>query len=154
MLFIASAYGGGARVLELGRSGAKTTVRELWHNPRIQLHFGSAIRVGDFVYLSSGHSGPAFMTAVEIKTGRIAWQTRDFAKAQLLYADGKLIVLDEDGVLALARATPERFQVLSRVSLQKRLSWTPPTLVGARLYVRDRATISALDLGAGAPKKK
>src|SRR5439155_2937164 len=68
LLFIASAYGGGARVLELGRSGAKTTVRELWHNPRIQLHFGSAIRVGDFVYLSSGHSGPAFMTAVEIKT--------------------------------------------------------------------------------------
>ena len=103
---------------------------------------------------AGGHSGPAFMTAVEIKTGRIAWQTRDFAKAQLLYADGKLIVLDEDGVLALARATPERFQVLSRVSLQKRLSWTPPTLVGARLYVRDRATISALDLGAGAPKKK
>jgi hypothetical protein len=40
------------------------------------------------------------------------------------------------------------------VPLQKRLSWTPPTLVGTRLYVRDRATISALDLAADAPKKK
>lgn len=97
------------------------------------------------------------MTAVELKTGRIGWQTRDFAKAQLLYADGKLIILDEDGELGIARATPERFQVLSRASLLKRISWTPPTLVGTRLYVRDRGNATALDLGPpppGAPPSK
>jgi len=27
------------------------------------------------------------------------------------------------------------------------LSWTPPTLVGTRLYLRDRRTMMALDLG-------
>jgi outer membrane protein assembly factor BamB len=152
LLFVSSAYSTGARVLQLSRNGNKTTARELWHNPRVQLHFGTAIRVGDYIYLSSAHSGPAFMTAVELKTGRIAWQTRDFAKAQLLYADGKLIILDEDGNFGIARATPESFQVLSRVSLMKRISWTPPTLVGTRLYVRDRATIMSLDLGASQPK--
>jgi outer membrane protein assembly factor BamB len=151
LLFVSSAYSGGARLLHLARSGGQTTVSERWHNPRLQLHFGTAIRVGDYIYLSSGHSGPGFMSAVEIASGRIAWQTRDFAKAQLLYADGKLIVLDEEGTLGLARATPERFQVLARVPLQKRLSWTPPTLVGTRLYVRDRATISALELGEKPP---
>ena len=41
--------------------------------------------------------GPSFLTAVDIKTGKIAWQDRSFGRAQLLYADGKLIVLDEDG---------------------------------------------------------
>jgi len=154
LLFVSSAYSGGARVLQLSRNDNKTTVKELWHNPRVQLHFGSAIRVGDYIYLSSAHSGPAFMTAVELKTGRIAWQTRDFAKAQLLYADGKLIILDEDGDFGIARATPERFQVLSRVPLLTRISWTPPTLVGTRLYVRDRATLMALELGASQPKGK
>lgn len=152
VLFISSAYSGGARALQLQQSRGKTTVKELWHNPRIQLHFGTAIRVGDYVYLSSGHSGPAFMSAVELKTGRIAWQTRDFAKAQLLYADGRLIVLDEDGVLGLARATPDRFEVLARANLHKRLCWTPPTLVGTRLYTRDRATMTALDLGQSPPQ--
>ena len=152
LLFVSSAYGTGARVLELHRSGNNTTARELWHSTRVQLHFGSAIRVGEYVYVSSGHSGPAFMSAVELRTGGIAWQSREFAKAQLLYADGKLIILDEDGDLAIARATPERFQVLSRVSLLKRISWTPPTLVGTRLYLRDRATIMALELGASAMK--
>jgi outer membrane protein assembly factor BamB len=151
-LFVSSAYGSGTRVLELSRNGVDTSVKQLWHEARLQLHFGSAIRVGEHVYFSSGHRGPAFVSAVELQTGRIAWQSREFAKAQLLLADGKLILLDEDGTLALAKATPERFQVLSRVSLLKRLAWTPPTLVGTHLFVRDRAEIMALELGP-APAK-
>ena len=72
------------------------------------------------------------------------------AKAQLLLADGKFILLDEDGTLALARAPPQRFEVISRTALLKKLAWTPPTLVGTRLYVRDRETIMALELGPSA----
>jgi outer membrane protein assembly factor BamB len=151
LLFVSSAYGQGARVLQLTRNGSTTAVKELWHNPKVQLHFGSAIRDGNYIYLSSAYNGPAFMTAVELKTGRIAWQSRDFAKAQLLSADGKLIILDEDGELGIARATPERFQVLSRAPLLKRISWTPPTLVGTRLYVRDRGNAMALELGTPPP---
>jgi hypothetical protein len=86
------------------------------------------------------------MTAVELKTGKIMWQERGFAKAQLLYADGKLILADEDGTLALCRATPEKFEVLSKVSVLENIAWTPPTLVGTRLYLRDRKTIVAFDL--------
>jgi outer membrane protein assembly factor BamB len=146
VLFVSSAYGSGSRALELHQRGGATTVKELWANPRLQLHFGSAIRVGDYVYLSDAYNGPAIMTAVEVKTGKAAWQRRLFAKAQLLAADGKLIVLDEDGTLALAAATPQSLEVLSMASLLKKTAWTPPTLVGTRLYVRDRSTLMALDL--------
>jgi outer membrane protein assembly factor BamB len=148
ILFISSAYGTGSRALELRQANGQTTVRELWHSPRIQSHFGTVIRQGDYVYLSSGHSGPAFMTAVNVKTGQVAWQQRGFAKAQLLYADGKFVMVDEDGTLALATATPQAFTVLAQAPILKRIAWTPPTLVGTRLYVRDRNTIVALDLGA------
>jgi outer membrane protein assembly factor BamB len=147
ILFVSSAYGTGSRALELHQKNGQTTVRELWASPRIMSHFGTVIRRGDFVYLSSGHSGPAFMMAVNVKTGQIAWQQRGFAKAQLLYADGKFVMIDEDGTLALATATPQNFTVLSQAPLLKRIAWTPPTLVGTRLYVRDRNTIVALDLG-------
>jgi outer membrane protein assembly factor BamB len=148
ILFVSSAYGTGSRALELRQANGQTTVRELWYSPRIQSHFGTVIRRGDFVYLSSGHSGPAFMTAVNVKTGQVAWQQRGFSKAQLIYADGKFVLLDEDGTLALATATPEQFSVLSQTPLLKKIAWTPPTLVGTRLYVRDRNSIVALDLGA------
>ncbi len=112
----------------------------------MRVHFSDAIRIGDYVYCSSGHSGPAFFTALNVKTGEIAWQDRAFAKASFLYADGKFIIIDEDGRLGLATATPEGFKVISKVELLKSNAWTVPTLVGTKLYVRDRKTIMALDL--------
>ena len=57
ILFVSSAYGTGSRALELRQANGQTTVRELWASPRIQSHFGTVIRRGDYVYLSSGTAG-------------------------------------------------------------------------------------------------
>ena len=147
LLFVASAYGTGARVLQLNQSGGKTTVKQLWYDPHVQLHIGTAIQRDGYVYISRGYDGPVFLSAVELKTGRITWQDRTFAKAQLLWADGKLIVADQDGTLALCRVTPQKFELLAKASVLQSIAWTPPTLVGTRLYLRDRKTIAAYDLG-------
>jgi outer membrane protein assembly factor BamB len=148
ILFVSSAYGGGSRGIHLQQSGGTTSVRELWANPKLQLHFGTAIRIGDYVYFSDAYNGPALVTALNVKSGQTAWQRRGFAKAQLLLADGKLILLDEDGTLALATATPQNLEVHSQVALLEKTAWTPLTMVGTRLYVRDRTSIVALDLAA------
>jgi hypothetical protein len=66
------------------------------------------------------------------------WQKR-ICETQLLAADGKLILLDEDGTLALAEAAL-RVSVLAQASVLENLSWTPPTLAGTKLYPRDVAT--------------
>jgi outer membrane protein assembly factor BamB len=146
LLFISSAYSGGSRVLKLNQTGGKTTVTELWFSNRLRIHHGTAIRLGDYVYGSSGDFGPAFFAAANVKTGEILFQDRSFPKINSLYADGKLIMLDEDGNLALATVSPAGLKVISKVSLMKNLAWTVPTLAGTKLYVRDRQTIAALDL--------
>jgi hypothetical protein len=105
------------------------------------------IRLDDYAYGSSGDFGPAFISAIDMKSGQIAWQDRSFSRAQLLYADGKLIVLDEDGTLGLATVSPQGLNVLARANVLTNLAWTPPTLVGTLLYVRDRKTMAAFDLG-------
>ena len=66
--------------------------------------------------------------------------------SKLISADGKLIVLDEDGKLAILEATPEKLKILAQVDLLEKTAWTPPTLVGTRLFVRDQKTIAALEL--------
>ncbi len=146
LLFVASAYGVGARVLHLSQSGGRTTVNELWYDPHLELHIGTAIQHDGYVYISTGHDGPVLMSAVELKTGAIKWRERGFAKAQLLYADGKIILADQDGTLALCRVSPQKFEVLSKASVLESIAWTPPTLVGTRLYLRDRKTVEAFDL--------
>jgi outer membrane protein assembly factor BamB len=148
LLFVSSAYGVGSRALELRQAGGRTAVVEKWHSPRMRVHIGSVIHAGEYVYGSSGDFGPAFLSAINLKTGSVAWQERGFARAQLVYADGKLIVLDEDGTLALTTASPEGLKVLARAPVMERVSWTPPTLVERTLYARDRKTIAAFDLGS------
>jgi outer membrane protein assembly factor BamB len=112
------------------------------------VHFGTAVRIDDTVYASSGDFGPAPMTAVDVKTGEVLWRDRTFAKHSLLYADGKLVLHDEDGVLALVEANRQGMTVKARAQVFNSLSWTVPTLVGTRLYLRNREEIVALELGA------
>jgi hypothetical protein len=64
-----------------------------------------------------------------------------------VWADGKLITLDQDGYLMLADPSPKGFKVAAKAKLLTRISWTPPVLVGTKVYLRDRATLMAVDLG-------
>jgi outer membrane protein assembly factor BamB len=147
ILVISSAYGTGARGLRLTQTDGKTTVQELWYNNRLRVHHSSMVRVGDYLYGSSGDFGPAPLTAINVKTGEIKWQNRAFPKASFVYADGKFIVVDEDGGISLALLSPEGAKVLSKATLLTNNAWTPPSLAGTKLYVRDRKSIMALDVG-------
>ena len=124
----------------------KTTVRELWFNPRVRIHIGNAMRLGDLVIGSSGDFGPGILTAVNVRTGEVAWQERGLARAVSLYADGKLILLDEDGVLALAYPDARGLNLRSRAEVLTNRAWTVPALAGTKLYLRDRVNIKALEL--------
>jgi len=147
LLFVSSAYDGGSRVLRLTRTGDETTIEELWFSRRLRVMFGSTIRLGDYIYGSSGDFGPTFITALNINTGQVAWRERGFARASFLYADGMVILLDEYGTLALAKVSPGGLKVLSWAEIVEPPSWTVPTLAGTTLYLRDRRAIMALDVG-------
>ena len=55
-------------------------------------------------------------------------------------------MVEEDGDLALATVSPEGVKVLAKAALLSSNAWTAPSLVGTRLYVRDRKVAMALDL--------
>lgn len=147
VLYVSSAYSGGSRAIRLRRAGDTTEASELWFSSRMRVHIGTAIRSGDRVCGSSGDFGPAFLTCIDVQTGQLLWQDRSFAKASLIAAGDLFVLLDEEGSLALARLDDEGAAVLARTELFDSLSWTVPTLVGTRLYARNRVRIAALDLG-------
>jgi outer membrane protein assembly factor BamB len=146
VLVISSAYSGGSRGLHLAQAGGRTMVRELWASNRLRVHFGSLIRVGGRVIASSGDFGPAFLTAVDARTGAVAWQERGFARANLVAIGERLLILDEDGTLALATPRPDGLTVHARADVLSAKAWTAPSVAGSRVYLRDRATIKALEL--------
>jgi outer membrane protein assembly factor BamB len=148
VLFLSSAYKAGSRAIRLRQEGGSTIPEELWFNNRVRFMFLTSLRIGDTIYGTAGDFGPAFLTALDVKTGETLWQHRGFGRASLLQAGGKTLILDEDGDLALATMTPEGVTVHSEFKLFETTSWTVPTLAGTTLFARDREKVTALDLGA------
>ena len=147
LLFVSCAYDGGSRVIQLTRSAGCTEAKELWFSNKMRVHFGNVLRIGDYFFGSSGDFGPSFLTAVNARTGQIAWQDRSFSKVSFVRAADKVILLDEDGNLGLVTLSAEGLKILSRAQVAQAVSWTVPTLIGTTLYVRDRVNVMALDVG-------
>ncbi len=148
LLFFSAEYDAGAKVMHLERNGLRTKATEVWSSNRLRLHHGNAMRIGNTIYFSSGGKGSvAILTAVDVPSGNVLWRERSIPKATFVWADKKLITLDGDGNLMLAHPSPQGFKVAAKAELLTSLSWTPPALVGTRLYIRDRLNMMALDLG-------
>ena len=78
ILFVSSAYRAGSRAIQLKPDRDVTYAEELWFTNRVRFMFLNAIRVGDFVYGTTGDFGPAFLTALNIKTGQAGMATSWF----------------------------------------------------------------------------
>jgi outer membrane protein assembly factor BamB len=136
----------GSHLLELTGNSDQAETRELWSSRRLRMTFFNPAVAGDYVLGTSGHN-PAIMTCLDLNSGKRVWADRTFGGAMLLHGDGKLIILDENGYLALAKVTAEGLTVLAKCKVTERESYVAPTLVGTTLFVRDRKHIMALDLG-------
>jgi outer membrane protein assembly factor BamB len=108
-------------------------------------HFNSSVAWGGHIY----GFDDATLKCVDEKTGAETWRQRGFAKGSLILADGRLVVLSEGGLLALAEATPEAYKESGRAQVLQGRTWTMPTLAGGRLYLRNEKEMVALELKGG-----
>ena len=86
------------------------------------------------------------LKCLNVQTGETAWRKRDFGHGTLVYADGHLIVLGEAGQLALVEANSSDYVEKSMAQVLKGKTWTMPTLVDGRLYVRNEAELLSLKI--------
>ena len=135
-----------ACMLNLLDVGGTTTPELRWSNRQVSLGMGTPILLGDMLVGSRFSSPPAPVAAVDVRTGGRVWLDRSFANSCVVGAGDKVILLDHDGDLGLARVTREGMTTLARHQVTEGESLTVPTLVGTTLYVRDRKHIMALDL--------
>jgi outer membrane protein assembly factor BamB len=146
-LFVSSP-GAGAKGLKItNKEDGTSEVEVVWSTRKIQFYHVTTIRNGDWIYGSTG-TGPCFMAALNMRTGEIGWRERGIPKANVAGADGKVFILDEEGKLYLATASPEGLDIHSQAEILDEVAWTLPTIIGKTLYARDTKKIVALDLGA------
>lgn len=82
--------------------------------------------------------------------GKVLWTSgmnHRFGLGPFLIADGKILVMNDDGELTMAQATPEGFHLLAHAKvLAGHDAWAPMALAGGRLIARDLTRMTCLDL--------
>lgn len=140
-VFISSDYGNGGGLVEIKADGK---AQEVYFTKDMRNHHSSSILIGDHLY---GFSG-GILTAMRFDSGEVAWKDRSVGKGSLVFADGHLYALSENGVVGLIEATPAGYQEKGRFRIpQDSLpTWAHPVVAGGRLYLRDQDTIYAYDV--------
>ena len=117
-------------------------IEEVWKSRVMKNHFNSSVLYGGYLY---GFDN-AILKCVAADTGEEQWKWRGFGRGSLIFGDGHLIVLGDEGKLALVEATPTAYVEKARVQVLQGRCWTAPTLAGGRLYVRDEKEMVCLDM--------
>jgi len=141
-IFASSSGDTGSTLVQIEMNGRKGAVKELWGSRAMKNHFNSSVAVGDHIY---GFDN-ATLKCITAATGEQKWVQRGFGKGTLIAADGMLIILGDQGTLALSEATPDGYREKGRAQALTGKCWTSPALAGGRLYLRDQDEIVSLDL--------
>ena len=147
-IFVSSSYGVGAALLEITREKGTFNVREVWRNNRMKNRFTSSV-------LHEGHIyglDESILTCLDAATGDVKWKGGRYGYGQIVLASGHIIVLAEDGDLALVRATPARHEEIARFSVLAGKTWNHPALADGYLLVRNLQEMAAFDLRVGATR--
>jgi outer membrane protein assembly factor BamB len=116
----------------------------VWTTTFMQNKFNSSVLVDGVVY--GLHDG--VLAAQDVETGASLWEGERYGHGQILYADGRLIVLAEDGTLMLHEVSRDGVQPRGRVEALRGRTWAVPALAGGRLLIRNEREMVVYDLRA------
>lgn len=141
-VFLSAGYGHGATLLKIEAEGERFSAREVWFSRSMKNKFNPSVLADGVVYgLDEG-----ILAAVDVWTGERLWKGGRYRFGQLLYASGRLIVVSEQGDLALVEATPEAHREIVKFEALNGKTWNVPAMADGRLIVRNQTEMAAYDL--------
>jgi outer membrane protein assembly factor BamB len=136
--------GMGTRRLAVAHGDGRWTIEERWTSNGLKPYFN------DFVV----HKGHAFgfdgniLACIDLQDGKRKWKGGRYGNGQLVLLSDQdlLLVLSEEGELALVSATADQFKELARFPALDSKTWNHPVLVGDVLLVRNGQEMAAFRL--------
>ena len=145
LLSTGDAMGGiGMRRIAVSHKPGGWTVEERWTSRGLKPYYN------DFVV----HKGHAFgfdgsiLACIDLADGNRKWKGGRYGSGQLVLLPDQdlLLVLSEEGELALVSATPDKFTEAARFKAIEGKTWNHPVLVGDILLVRNGEEMAAFRL--------
>ena len=145
LVSVTSAMGGiGMRRLSVKQASGRWTVEEKWTSTGLKPYFSDYVIHKGYVF---GFDG-AILSCIDLSDGTRKWKGGRYGQGQLLLLADQdaLLVISEEGELALVGATPDGFTELGRSPGLDGKTWNHPVLVHDVLLVRNDREMAAYRL--------
>jgi outer membrane protein assembly factor BamB len=141
MILCTSGYGRGSTMLRLTNGGK--SIEQVWFSEELDNRIGSMVKVGNYAY-GSGDS-KRYWFCVDWNTGEIKFKEQGLAMGNIIANDGMLYCYTDRGDMVLAKATPEKFDIVSKfpVTMGTEQHWAHPVLYKGLMFVRHGDTLMA-----------
>lgn len=143
-IFISSGYGRGCAMLDFSSGELKV----LWESKILSAQFSSCVYIDGYIYGIDGQAkSKGTLRGISAADGSEKWSAQ-IGFGSLIAADGKLIALNENGMLCFAGAAPGKYnEILKMDTGLGQLCWTPPVLANGIIYCRnDKGTLVAINV--------
>ena len=114
----------------------------IWKNKNIRSEISSSVLVKGYIYGMDGKTDypPHSLRCIDWKTGELMWEHK-MRMGTLIAAGDKLIILEYDGTLHIAEATPLIYKEISVVKVDEGACqfWTPPVLYKGKIFCRNHS---------------
>jgi outer membrane protein assembly factor BamB len=141
-VFLSADYGTGCALVELAHERGAWKPKQRWASRAMQTKFSSPVlREGHVYGLDDG-----ILECVSLADGRRKWKSGRYGHGQLLLADDLLVVMAEDGRVALVAAEPEKFRELGQFQALQGKTWNYPALAGNQLFIRNDREAACYEL--------
>jgi len=134
----------GTRRLAVTQGPGGWTAVERWTSMGLKPYFNDFVVHDGYAY---GFDG-SILGCIELKEGKRKWKGGRYGNGQMLLLPDEdlLLVLSEEGELALVRATPDQFAEVARFPALDGKTWNHPVLAGDVLLVRNGQEMAAFRL--------
>jgi len=150
-IFFSGGYNAGSLMLKLEQKDGRFIPKTLFRlDPkRFESEHHTPILYEGHVYGVRTNPGGKQLACIDLG-GKELWNsgTDKFERGPYLIADGLIYVMDSEGLLTMAEATPEAYKPLDRFQVFDNAhdAWGPMALAGGRLILRDLTRMTCLDV--------
>lgn len=141
----------GAVVVRVSNNAGVFTATKVWDKPnQLMNHWATPIFHNGFYYGVYGQ-GSLNLRAVDAANGDTKWTVTGFGYGSVTRVGDKLLVLGDDGTLALVDTNPDVYTELARIEPLQGRCWNNPAVSDGRIYIRSTTEAVALDVAVDAP---
>ena len=133
-LWLSKGYGKGSELVELTHDdNGLWDVEVVWAERVMKTKFSNVAFSDGYAYgLDDG-----ILSCVEVDTGQRMWKRGRYQYGQILLVGDYLLVMSEEGDLALVETNPDEYRELHRIKALEGQTWNTMCLYGDKLLVRN-----------------